>query len=241
MACVVQLTVPNEDHSQDKLEKPIILTRTQRTDKNQICPSAKPGNSMVQALRHMKHLRDEGTQPDATQQSQIALSARQQLVLDPQITTPQLPTPPQKSVELLSPPTTPGLGYTPDTTPAANPANTPAATMSQHPSFRLAGSQLHNVEASLGPGSDKSRRQQAEQQPAEAGIVSSALLRGDGSTKRWQGALYNVHPVKGEEYVCELTTDAWPAHLPRYACQEMVSGTRLCLYLHGRKSSLCCA
>lgn len=182
----------------------------------------------------MKHLHDEGARPDKTQQSQSVLSARQQLALDSQVATPQLPTPLQKSVGLLTPFTTPDLDHTPasshpDISPAVTPATTPAATtastpqatpsamMSQQPSAVPGGSQLQVVHSCLAIGHDRLQQQQPRRQPAEIGTGSSSSLTGEGTTKHWQGGLYSVSPNKGMEFVCELATDAWPAHLPRCA------------------------
>lgn len=186
-------------------------------------PDAELWFANTQALRHMKHLHDEGAQPDEPQQRQIVLSARQQLALDSQLATPQLPTPPQPSAGLLTPPTTPGLGYAPassqlNITPAVTPATTPtAAKMSQQPSAVSGGSQLQILDASLASDRDRLQQQHPSRQKAEVGTGSNSSLRQEGTTKHWQGGLYSVSTSKGEEFVCELVTDAWPAHLPRCA------------------------
>ena len=212
----------------------------------------------------MKHLHDEGAQPDQNLQSQLALAAREQLGLDSQITLPQLPTPAQKSAGLRAAPPTPGLGHTPSpthspqpgaspsTTPAApalpatptppaalNPAVAPAATSStplalatpststlHQPTGRLEPTQSQSIKTCLQPHHDyvqhhhhhHHQQQQQQQhhgrQAAESQTSNSSWVKGDGLTKQWQGKLYVVN-AKGEEFVCELMTDAWPAHLSR--------------------------
>ena len=181
----------------------------------------------MQAVRHMKHLRDEGGEPDQSQHSQITLSARQQLALDSQIASPQLPTPSQKPVGLRTAgPPTPGLGYTPtsqpDTPPAAAPAPAPAPTPEvstpQLPPTAHGRSRPQTQKASLQPHDGHLQQQQNVQQAAEAATLNSNPLE---ATMHWQGGLYVVSP-KGEEFVCELATEAWPSHLPRYVCQQAV-------------------
>ena len=211
----------------------------------------------------MKHMRDEGAQPDQTLQSQTALAARQQLGL----ALPQLSTPSQKSAGLHAAPQTPGLGYTPTLTPTpaptgaptdspqpgASPAATPAAptlaaistppaaltpapapaptpstpsalpptgaSTSQQPISGLEPTQSQGIRRRLQPHYDHVQPHQQQQQQRRAAddqSNKSSLVQGDGSTKHWQGSLYVVN-AKGEEFVCELATDAWPAYLSRYA------------------------
>ena len=121
---------------------------------------------------------------------------------------------------------TPPAAFTPAATPAVTPAATPptpsalvdtSASMSQQPTGRQNPMQSQSIKQRLQPHHDYVLQQQQQQQQRRAAEGSnSSLLEGDGSTKHWQGKLYVVN-AKGEEFVCELATDAWPAHLSRYA------------------------
>ena len=86
--------------------------------------------------------------------------------------------------------------------------------MQQQRSAVPARSQHSMMEANLVSRHDH-LQQQPRPQTAAVGTGSNAGLGGGGPTKHWQGGLYNVNTRKGEEFVCELVTDAWPAHLPR--------------------------
>ena len=144
----------------------------------------------------MKTLRDSGKTHSPADQAKTLNQAKQQLQLTQTSSSPYLITPAQRLPGLHSTALRPGLGFASDIDSPA------AATM---PSFQAnkSGSRC-DMAAVFSP-------QQAMRQKQG----TAELQRNDpGSVKQFSGPLY-VRGPKGEELICELKTDSWPAHLAR--------------------------
>ena len=183
----------------------------------------------------MKDQRDNNISHDHGLQAQIALQARQQLKLYPEIASPQLTTPAQQPQGLHPTALRPGLGF--------GPVSQPSSMLSAQCSSRDEPASSHNQEAKMPLPTQPVQNTQEEQQSSQlrqqvqqqvqqqlqrqgqqqqdwplppglpndsGGVLQSQRL----DVKHWQGTLCVVGH-KGEEFVCDLATDTWPASLPR--------------------------
>ncbi len=157
----------------------------------------------------MKDLRDNISH-DRVLQAQIALQARQQLKLHPEIASPQLTTPAQRPQGLHPTALRPGLGFGPD--------SQPSTMLSAQRSIRAEPASSHNQEAKMPlptqPVQNTQEEQQSSQSWQQVQRQQQELPLATSDVKHWQGPLCIVGH-KGEEFVCDLATGAWPASLPR--------------------------
>lgn len=158
----------------------------------------------------MKHLHDNGTQPDRELHSQLVLQARQQLGMDSQLASPQLATPAQILSGLPQMASKPGLGYAPVTELEGLSAAAPSQHMMAVPQSVQTP---QSTAADMQPLQQQTQQSHSEQ-PIKGPEVGSASGTSVIATKHWQGPLY-VISHKGEELVCNLSTDAWPSDLSR--------------------------
>ena len=164
----------------------------------------------LQALRYMKEQHDQGMSHDTKLQSQINLQARRQLKLDPQPPTPGLTTPTQKLQGLQPSALRPGLGSAP--VPELLSANAAAHAMLNEPET----SQIQHPSAAQSEHQRRLLHHLPPPQPPAMPAVNTLPKADAGGVKHWQGPLWVIGP-KGEEFICDLSTDTWPAHLSRYA------------------------
>ena len=179
----------------------------------------------------MKDQRNNSISHDQAVQAQIALQARQQLKLYPEIASPQLTTPAQQPQGLHPTALRPGLGF--------GPISQASMMLSAPHSSRDEPASLHNQEGKMllpmqpvqntqEEQQSSQSRQQVQQQVQQQGQQQQELPPPPGpptdssgvlqtqrlDVKHWQGPLCVVGH-KGEEFVCDLATDTWPATLPR--------------------------
>ena len=179
----------------------------------------------------MKDQRNNDISHNHAVQAQITLQARQQLRRYFESASPQHTTPAQQPQGLHPTALRPGLGFGPDSNPST-------MLPAQH-SLRGEPASSHNQEAKMllpkQPVQTNQEeqhafqsRQQVQQQLQQRGqqqqdlpvppglpLDSGGLLQSPRlDVKHWQGPLCVVGH-KGEELVCDLATDTWPASLPR--------------------------
>ena len=185
----------------------------------------------MQALRYMKDQHDKGPSHNPAQQAQNNLEAKQQLMLQHQVASPELTTPAQNSPGLRHSALRPGLGFASTSEASLTPiaqqpladepetSHTHAANVS-HPIWSLQDSQQQQQHSQMHQQLQWQQSQQLQQQdlpkPPELFRGHDEVQNGGSSLKQWQGPLCVVGH-KGEEFVCDLTTDTWPANLPRSA------------------------
>lgn len=87
--------------------------------------------------------------------------------------------------------------------------------------------QQHQQKAQLLSKEDHTKRHHVQPLPQYFGSNSDEEARtgqtADLPFRDWQGPLY-VLSHKGEELICHLKTDTWPAHLPRYIYSCIFNG-----------------
>ena len=150
----------------------------------------------------MKTLRDSGKMHSPTEQAKTLNQAKQQLQLAQTSSSPCVITPAQRLPRLHPTALRPGLGFASDlagTTPPLD-ANKPGSA-----------SATAHAEASSQVQARRQKQHTAEWH-MDGGLQR---LQDVGSVKQFCGPLYVKGP-KGEELICELKTDSWPAHLARY-------------------------
>lgn len=180
----------------------------------------------------MKDQRNNSTSHYHAVQAQITLQARQQLKLYPEIASPQLTTPAQQPQGLHPTALRPGLGFGPISQPSSmlsaqrSSKGEPASTYIQEAKMPLLMQPVqNNQEKQQSPQLQQQMQQQLQQQLQHQGqqqqdlpglpLDSGGLLQSQRvDVKHWQGPLCVVGH-KGEEFVCDLATDTWPASLPR--------------------------
>lgn len=164
---------------------------------------------------------------DHALQAQITLQARQQLRLYPEIASPQLTTPAQQPQGLHPTALRPGLGFGPISQPSTmlsaqrSSKDEPASSDKQEAKMCLPTQPVqNNQEEQRSPQLQQQLYQQGQQQqdlalPPGLPLNSAGVLQSQRfDVKHWQGPLCVVGH-KGEEFVCDLATDTWPASLPR--------------------------
>ncbi len=168
---------------------------------------------------------------DQALQAQIALQARQQLKLYPEIASPQLTTPAQQPQGLHPTALRAGLAFGPDSQPSTKLSaqhasrGEPASSHNQEAKMQLP---TQPVQITQEEQQSSQSRQQVQQQLQRQGQQQQELPLSPGPptdsggvlqsqrlhVKHWQGPLCVVGH-KGEEFVCDLATNTWPASLPR--------------------------
>ena len=186
----------------------------------------------------MKDQRNKNMSRDHAVQTQIALQARLQLKLYPENASAQLTTPAQQPQGLHSTAHSPGLGFGPfsqlSTMLSAQRSSRgePASSDNQEAKMLLPAQPVQNNQEEQQSSQSRQQvlqqqlqqhlRQQGQQQqdlplPPGLPLNSGGLLQSQRlDVKHWQGPLCVVGH-KGEEFVCDLATDTWPASLPRWA------------------------
>ena len=183
----------------------------------------------MQALQYMKDQHDKGFSHDQAQQAQNNLEAKQQLKLQPQLASPELTTPAQNSPRLHYTAVRPGLGFA-STSEASETlfaqqqlADEPGSSLNHvasvsHPILSLQDSQQQQQHSQMQQQLQWQQSQQLQHQdltePPEPSRGDEEVQNVSSSVKQWQGPLCVVGH-KGDEFVCDLTTDTWLASLPR--------------------------
>ena len=171
----------------------------------------------------MKDQRNNNISHDLAIQAQIALQARQQLRLYPENASPQLTTPAQQPQGLHLTALRPGLGFGPISQPSTmlfaqrSSRGEPASSHNQQGKMPLPKQPVQNNQEEQQSLQLQQQGQQQQDLPVPPGLPlnSGGLLQSHRvDVKHWQGPLCVVGH-KGEEFVCNLVTEAWPASLPR--------------------------
>ena len=155
----------------------------------------------MQALQVTKTLRDSGKVASDAHKAKNLSQANQQLQLAQPSSSPHIITPAQQPPGLNPTALRPGLGFASDRgSPTAAPMLATADEPSSAPGVATA------------PCHHQAIRQKGDSAVAPQDVKHSA--QDTERVKQFCGPLY-VDGPKGEELICELRTDSWPAHLAR--------------------------
>ena len=170
----------------------------------------------MQALQYTQAHRDNGASHSMAEQAKNVQRARQQLLLNANSSSPNLATPSWRAQERNPTVLRPGLGFALASDSAAAVASSNTEVL-QLPSSSNAASAPSTAMASAAAAEACTQSAQNQQEIASAKGTQMGQARvSDTMTavKQFGGALY-VTGSKGEELICELKTDSWPAHLAR--------------------------
>ena len=164
----------------------------------------------MQALQYAQAQHDNNFLHSTADQAKMLHQAKQQLLLNPHSPSPNLTTPSERALEPNPTGLRPGLGFAlaSDSTTAVASPDTKALKLSP-----LSGAATASAAAEAHVQSHKVQQEIAVAELQRIGKASTAGAV--AAVRQFAGSLYVSGP-KGEELICELKTDLWPAHLARW-------------------------